>query len=196
MVKGYALALSTMRLFVSVDLDPLADAIRAAQEPFADVDGLRLTDPEGVHVTLKFLGEVSESRVPAVEDALAAAVEEAGVAPFEAHVGGYGVFPSRSYVSVVWLGVREGATDLTRLHEACEERTVALGFDPERHDFTPHATIARMDHAGGKERVLRVLDERDPDVGAMRIDEVRLTESTLTPDGPRYETVAAFPLSV
>jgi len=95
---------------------------------------------------------------------------------------------------VVWLGVREGGERMTRLHEAIEDRTVAVGFDPEDHEFTPHVTLARMDHAGGKATVQRVLDERDPDGGSLDVKEVRLTESTLTPDGPEYETVERFPL--
>jgi 2'-5' RNA ligase len=90
--------------------------------------------------------------------------------------------------------VREGGEPLTRLHEAVEERTVALGFDPEDHDFTPHVTLARMDHAGGKELVQRLVRERDPDAGRLRVEALRLTESTLTDDGPEYSTVESVPL--
>lgn len=66
--------------------------------------------------------------------------------------------------------------------------------DPEEHRFTPHATIARMRDARRKEHVQAVVRERDPDVGDLRVEAVRLTESTLTPDGPEYEAVAAFGL--
>jgi len=104
------------------------------------------------------------------------------------------VFPRLDYISVVWLAVREGSEDLTRLHEAIEERTVGMGFDPEDHEFTPHVTLARMDHAGGKELVQDVVESEDPDVGQLRVEEVRLTESTLTEDGPEYETVESVPL--
>ena len=182
------------RLFVSVDLDGLADAVRAVQDRFDGVDGLRLTDPEQVHVTLKFLGDTD--RVDDLVTELEAAVEESGVEPFEAHVGGLGVFPSLSYISVVWVGVREGhgVHELTALHEAIEDRTTAMGFDPEDHDFTPHATVARMDHAGGKARVQDVVESEDPDVGRLRVDEVRLTESVLHEDGPEYRTVERLSL--
>jgi 2'-5' RNA ligase len=184
-----------MRLFVSVDLDDVADAVAAVQERFADASGLRLTDPAQAHVTLKFLGDVDRARLPELEDELGEAVDEAGVAPFTATVGGLGVFPSIDYISVVWVGFHDGGTELTALHEAIEDRTVAMGFDPEDHDFTPHATIARMDHAGGKEFVQEVVRTSEPTVGTLEIDEVRLTESTLTGDGPVYETRNRFPLS-
>jgi len=182
------------RLFVSVDLDGLADGIAAVQERFADAPGLRFTDPEQVHVTLKFLGDTDEDRLPDLTDELAAAVEESAVEPFALHVAGLGVFPSLDYISVVWVGAGEGSEKLTRLHETVEERTVAMGFDPEDHEFTPHATIARMDHAGGKELVQERVREDDPVVGRLAVEEVRLKESVLGSDGPTYTTVEQFPL--
>jgi 2'-5' RNA ligase len=183
-----------MRLFVSVDLDGLAEAVADVQEHFDGADGLRLTDPEQAHLTLKFLGDTDESELPALTDAIEDAVAESGVGPFEATFGGLGVFPHMDYISVVWLGVREGGEEFTRLHEAIEDRTTALGFDPEDHEFTPHVTLARMDHAGSKELVQNVVRDRDPVAGSMTVKEVRLTESTLTDDGPEYTTVERFEL--
>ncbi|MFC3477818.1 RNA 2',3'-cyclic phosphodiesterase [Halobacterium litoreum] len=184
-----------MRLFVSVDLpDALADAVADVQEEFRDASGLNFVDPAQAHVTLKFLGEVDESRLDELGDALEEAVADADVAPFDATFEGLGVFPSLDYISVVWLGVGDGSEELTQLHEAVEETFVARGFDPEDHDFTPHVTLARMEHAGGKERVQELVRERHPEVGTARVEEVRLTESTLTHDGPEYETVRAVRL--
>ncbi|MFC4540967.1 RNA 2',3'-cyclic phosphodiesterase [Halosolutus amylolyticus] len=184
-----------MRLFVSVDLsDEFADPIADLQDALADASGLNFTDPEQAHVTLKFLGDLDEDRLPELEDELAAAVADADVDPFTARYGGLGVFPSLDYISVVWFGVEAGGEELTRLHEAIEERTTAMGFDAESHDFTPHVTLARMEHAGGKEHVQEIVQERDPTIGECRVEEVRLTESTLTSDGPVYSTVESFPL--
>lgn len=184
-----------MRLFVSIDVpDELADAVAELQEAFAGADGLRLTDPGSVHVTLKFLGEVDRERLSELTSAIEAAVDESGVGSFEAEFGGLGVFPSTEYISVVWFGVREGSDEMTRLYEAIERRTVELGFDPESHEFTPHATLARMDHAGGKELVQRLVRERDPTIGRTTVEEIRLTESELGPDGPTYSTIEDFPL--
>jgi 2'-5' RNA ligase len=186
---------SHMRLFVSVDLpDDLALAVETVQDHLREASGLDLTDPARAHITLKFLGETDPDRLPEIEDALSGAVSESGVSPFEATVENIGAFPSREYIRVVWLGIGRGSGKLTRLHEAIEARAVDLGFDPEDHGFTPHVTIARMNHAGGKDLVQRVLRERDPDVGAMQVGEVRLTESDLGPGGPEYSTVARFPL--
>lgn len=197
------------RLFVSVDCDPLADAVRAAQEPLRELDGVRVTKPEQVHVTLKFLGDTPADRVGAVEEAVATGVAASDVEPFDCRLAGYGVFPGLDYISVIWLGVTDGDAALTRLHRAVERETVAAGFDPYDHDsFTAHATIARMDDARSKRDVQDLVRaartgasdpgeagmRASPDVGAFRADEVRLTESTLGPDGPVYETAARFPL--
>jgi 2'-5' RNA ligase len=184
------------RLFVSVDLDGLADPIREVQRRFEGVDGVRLTDPAQAHVTLKFLGDTDPGRVDDLVSELETAVADSGVEPFEARFGGLGVFPSLDYISVVWVGVRdgEGVRELTALHEAIEAPTTDMGFDAEDHDFTPHATVARMDHAGGKERVQNAVQHEDPDVGQFRVEEIRLTESVLGDDGPAYRTVESIPL--
>ncbi|SFR33068.1 RNA 2',3'-cyclic phosphodiesterase [Halogeometricum limi] len=186
-----------MRLFLSIDLpDSLTDAVATAQERFAAAESLRFVDPAQTHVTLKFLGDTDEERIPAVEAAVEAAIDDTDVGPFDATIGGFGVFPSLDYISVVWAGVRDGAgaAEMTTLAEAIERETVGRDFDPERHEFTPHVTLARMDDARGKEAVRRVVREADPDVGTFRVAEVRLKESTLTNDGPRYETVRRFAL--
>lgn len=183
------------RLFVSVDLPAsLADAVARVQDELRPADGLRVTDPEQAHVTLFFLGDVEDRRLPAVESALQDAVEAAAIDPFTVRVEGLGVFPSLEYISVVWAGFTTGAEELTRLHEAVEPRLVDLGFDADDHEFTPHVTLARMDHAGGKDLVQRVVRERDPVVGEWSVEDVRLTESELSPDGPAYETVSRIEL--
>ncbi|ELY46738.1 RNA 2',3'-cyclic phosphodiesterase [Natronorubrum sulfidifaciens] len=184
-----------MRLFVSVDLpDDLTEAVANLQAEFEDASGLNFTDPEQTHVTLTFLGDVDEDRLPALERELSAAVDGADVDPFPVRYGGLGVFPSLEYISVLWVGTETGGEELTRLHEAIERRTTDMGFEAESHEFTPHVTIARMDHAGGKALVQELVEEREPTIGETRVDEIRLTESTLTGGGPVYSTVTSFPL--
>jgi len=192
-----------MRLFYAVDLPAeLAEPLAALQAEFDDAEGLRFTDPEQAHITMKFLGEVDadgdgdsgDSRLRDVKLAGAAAVDTVDLDPFEAEIGGLGVFPSPEYISVLWTGVRAGADELTTLQTALEAETTELGFEPEDHAFTPHVTLARMDDARGKELIQDALEERDPTVGRFEVSELRLRRSTLTDDGPEYDTVARFPL--
>ena len=124
-----------MRLFVSVDLDGLADAIDEVQRPLSGLSGLRLTDPGQAHVKMQFLGE-GDHDVGTLVGALERAVADADVGAtgaddgeFEATFEGVGAFPSPEYVRVVWLGVGRGASELTALHRRIEAETTALGYD-------------------------------------------------------------------
>ena len=185
-----------MRLFVSVDLPPeLTEPLADLQAEFGDAAGVRLTDPSQAHVTLKFLGETDPDRVDEIEQAIERAVDDSGVEPFECTIQGLGVFPALDYISVVWAGVSgDGATALTQLHDALETELTALGFDDESHEFTPHVTLGRMDDARGKSLVQKAVQECDSTVGSFQVETVRLTESTLTDEGPAYETVSEVDL--
>ncbi len=184
-----------MRLFVSVDFpSALTEAVESVQAEFADADGIRLTDPTQTHITLKFLGDVPESDLPQVRELLTESVAAADLVSFPVTIAEVGAFPSHEYISVVWVGVETGSEELTRLHEELEARAVTAGFDPADHAFTPHATIARMDHAGGKPLVQRKLTSLSPSLGQFEVNDVRLTESTLTSSGPEYTTVERVPL--
>ncbi|MFQ3318387.1 MAG: 2'-5' RNA ligase [Natronomonas sp.] len=182
-----------MRLFVSVDIDDLAPEVAEVQAPFRELSGLNLTDPEQAHITMKFLGEADHD-LDTLTAAIETAVEGADVEPFDAEFEGLGVFPSLDYISVIWLGVEAGSESLTELHEQLELETTGLGYEEEQHEFTPHVTLARMDHAGSKDEVQRLVQEEHPEVGTLNIGEVRLTESTLTQAGTEYETVERFEL--
>lgn len=182
-----------MRLFVSVGVESLAERIETVQDPLTGLEGLRPTDPEQAHVTVKFLGE-GEHDLDALEEAIGRAVENAGVAPFEATLEGVGAFPSSDYIRVIWLGFGAGHEPLTALHRHVEAETTDLGYGAERHDFTPHVTLARMDNAAAKAEVQTFLRETDPELGSLRVGELRLTESTLTEAGPEYRTVERFEL--
>ncbi|MFW5916971.1 MAG: RNA 2',3'-cyclic phosphodiesterase [Halorubrum sp.] len=204
-----------MRAFFAVDLpDELAGPIAEAQTAFDGADGLRFVDPERAHVTLKFLGEIDESDggdggdgdieaggdksgTPSLGSVIAAgerAIEAADLESFECAVEEFGVFPSLDYVSVVWAGIGDGSAKLTALHEALEAETTALGVDPEDHAFIPHITLARVNDARGKESVREAVRDRDPEIGRFEADSVRLVSSTLTADGPEYDTVASIEL--
>ena len=177
-----------LRLFASVDCDGRSDAITGVQEPLVGLSGLRPTDPTQAHVTMAFLGE-GEHDLDALSAGLETAVEATDIGPFELTLEGVGAFPSEEYITVVWLGVGRGSAALSELHRRIEAETTALGYDASDHDFTPHVTLARMDDASSKDKVQRFLRETAPEIGPLRIEELRLKESVLTDEGPEYRTV-------
>lgn len=174
-----------IRTFIAVELDPgFAEQIRTIQDRFSSFD-LKFVDPEIVHITLKFLGNVNESRVQALSDTL----DSISCEPFEAKVGGLGVFPKLSNPKVLWLGV---SGNFKVLYEDIENLLKPFKFEKDNREFTAHATLARIKFLNNdqKQTFTAVLKELEKiELGSMRVDKVVLKKSTLTPKGPIYETL-------
>ena len=183
-----------LRLFVAVTLPPEArDALARVIATLRDAGlrGVRTVAPEGVHVTLKFLGNVEAGRVPALAEALDAAA--GGVAPFELAVEGAGAFPDARAPRVLWAGVAGDTDALAALARRVDEACAGLGFPRERRAFSPHLTIARLRASATAEDRRRAAEAlaaiRLDDVTPFAVDAVRLIKSTLTPSGAVYETL-------
>ncbi len=183
-----------MRLFIAVDLEERAKGVlRRLQESLSRFDRVvRWVTRDQMHLTLVFLGEVPDSKVPAV----CSAVERAAgaVGPFEMTVAGSGCFPPRGRVRVVWAGIEEPTGALSRLQSACAGELEAEGYPQESRPFSPHLTLGRVkqDTSDGKLRdvvVALTVESMIQPVGALRV-----VQSTLTPHGARYSTVAEYPL--
>ena len=183
-----------LRLFVAVALPPevqdvLAQAIGRLRD--AELRGVRLVAPEGVHVTLKFLGNVDGALVPSLAEALGEA--GSGVAPFELALRGVGTFPDERAPRVLWAGIAGDTEALAGLAGRVDDVCATLGFARERRQFAPHLTLARLrDTATADDRVraAQALAAVGSDVeGAFAVDALHLIKSTLTPSGARYETL-------
>jgi 2'-5' RNA ligase len=179
-----------MRLFLAVDLPTvLRERLAVVQEELRrNSPGWRWVRPEGIHLTLRFLGEVDELRETACRPAWRDAVGR--FRRFDLSVGDLGRFPARGRPRVLWVGVREEAEPtLPRLAEALEEAARGLGFAPETRPFHPHLTLAR---AAGRPRFV----EPRPVAPGMivPVDEVVLFRSRLGPGGARYTALDSFPL--
>jgi 2'-5' RNA ligase len=175
-----------VRLFVAVNLPrPLRGAIFAAGTPLrAAAPSVRWVDPEGLHLTLKFLGEVADGRSGEIVAALERAC--AGARPFPLEVGGFGAFPTAARARVVWVGC-EAAPPLELLQHGIEREFAALGFPVEGRPFRPHLTLgrAKADARGG----VRGLEDHLATLvfsDTFTVASVDLMESTLTPRGARY----------
>ena len=168
-----------------MELDPgFREKIREIQDRFSDFN-LKFVDPELVHITLKFLGDVEESRIPLISAALDSILCE----PFEARVGGLGTFPKPSNPKVLWLGA---VGNFRALHEDVENLLEPFKFEKDNREFTAHATLARVKFLK-KDKInafINTLTElKDIELGSMCVNKVLLKKSTLTPEGPIYETL-------
>ena len=183
-----------MRLFVAIDLpsnikEKLANIQAKLKEANA---GVRFVSPEGIHLTLKFLGEVAEDRVGKVIEALAENVPR--ISPFNLKVEGLGAFPSISRPRVVWAGVK-APDELLTLAEEIEKAMVKLGFPKEERDFSPHLTLCRIKSPQGIDRLIKiVMEEKDISLGEFTADGYFLIQSILRPEGARYIKIRRFNL--
>ncbi len=179
------------RLFVAVDLPKEFHAKISAIQSSLTGPGLRPVDPGIVHITLKFLGDVEEAQLEGIANAL----DGLDCPAFDSKVSGVGAFPGLKNPRVVWLGA-DG--DYSCLHRQVETLLSGKGFKKEQRKFIPHATLARITYLSGtrKKELISAIDSlRGFDVGHMLVDSVKLKKSTLTPQGPIYETLHEVRLS-
>ncbi len=158
---------------------------------------LRPARPEGLHFTLRFLGDATLDEERRASEACAAAV--VGVGAFPLVISGFSVFPNGRRPRVVWLGVRDGAAPLTALQRRVEGELLRRGVIASRDDFTPHLTLARVggDAAPAARAALGAAVARLPGMEQARltVTGVSLVQSTLTPRGSTYTALRTAPLA-
>ncbi len=177
----------TVRAFVALELDGgLRQAIGDLQARLRPrLGGLRLVRPEGIHLTLRFLGDTLPSQVDTLRPLLAAAA--ASCPPTQAQVAGLGTFPERGSPRVLWLGLAVEAA-IVELQRACERAARAAGFEREERPFRAHLTLGRW-----RDRAPR--PELPPaDLGETPLDTLVLFRSDLRPDGAVYTALDRFAL--
>jgi len=183
-----------VRAFIGIDID---EAVRrrliTIQEQLAATGaGLKLVEPPNIHVTMKFLGEISDDRIAPVSEALGRAAAE--TKQFDIGVKGIGVFPNLGYIRVVWAGVSGGREEVITLQRKIDRELQSIGFNPEKN-FVPHLTVARVKTAKNKEKLASFIREMgDAEFGTSRVRSIELKQSKLTPRGPIYSTLARMEL--
>jgi 2'-5' RNA ligase len=186
------------RVFIAVQV-PTA----AKQELGKLIDGLALeysrdvrwVAPEGIHLTLKFLGNVEASRISSVIESMGAAAK--GTGPFRLQVSGLGTFPNAARPRVLWAGVTGDLEPLLELQQRVENAMAGLGFAKDRQCFNPHLTLGRVRD--------RVSPANRQGIGAAfsgqglaspepwLVEEVFLVQSRLGPQRATYSDLAARP---
>jgi 2'-5' RNA ligase len=180
-------ARGAVRAFVALDLDP---GLRAAMGDLQArlrprLPGIRFVRPEGIHLTLRFLGDTLPSQVDSLCPLLATAA--AACPPAEGRAASLSTFPERGSPRVLWLAL-EVPPPVLDLQCACERAARAAGFAPERRPFRAHLTLGRW-----RDRAPR--PELPPaDLGPTRLDTLVLFRSDLRPDGAVYTALARFPM--
>ena len=195
-----------MRAFVAVDLSAhVRSALAVLQQDLARSNAdVKWVEPPHLHVTLKFLGEITDDERRAVETLLQRVADE--TPPFTLTLEELGAFPSLAAPRVLWVGIREGKEQVVRLAEAIEREGAAIPLSKDERPFAAHVTLGRVRSPRHRQALVQRLRDaacpptkdfgggawRTPD--PLRVTTLTLYQSVLGPAGPRYTVLADVPL--
>jgi len=183
--------MSVIRAFIAIDLSEeiyqqLEEVSRNLQERLAGLP-VRWVPVRNIHVTLKFLGDVSIKNLEVLKKLLE--TETRNHSPFEMSVGDLGAFPSERRPRVLWVGV-EAPPELSAIQRGIESETARLGYAPEDRPFSPHLTLGRIGRNANSNDLRRVGETLKTSqvgfLGATRIQAIHLYRSDLQPGGAVY----------
>lgn len=174
-----------MRIFIAIELpeekkEQLASIKGELEKIKADVKWVR---PDAIHLTLKFLGEISGDRLEKIKTNLRQIIP--GFGSFKIEIKGMGIFPHYNKPRIIWVGVDE--EKLKQLNHRIEEAMILLGFEKEKRDFIAHLTLGRLRSLKNKDKLIRKIKElSNLSLGEIKIKEISLMESHLSSQGARY----------
>ncbi len=180
-----------MRLFVALDIpEETRRALRTAMEGFSAVcRGARWVRPEGIHVTLKFIGQVEDAKVAGIQKALSGVRGERAI---DTAFRQFGFFPSEKHPRVLYVGIETGK-ELGALAGEIEARLAPLGIPKEARAFQPHLTLARFKtNEGLPELRTKIASLPSQEFGGATTAEFHLYESVLQSGGATYTKVSSY----
>ena len=181
-----------MRTFVAIELpEQIKSELGNWQKKLKEAArGARWVRPEGVHLTLKFLGKIFPEQIESVKQSLARLPR---FVPFTAKVEGFGFFPNSQRPRTFWAGVEVGP-GLSTLAAEVERSLESVGFAREQRPFKPHLTLARFSSPQPQIHLQRELSRHaDAGIGTITVENVYLFESKLSSHGTEYLKIACFP---
>ncbi len=158
-------------------------------------DGVRWVEPENLHFTLHFLGEITDADL--VDVCTVTTQVARSVAPFEIRGHGAGAFPDLERPRAIWLGVGAGSDGIVELHDALRPRLAELGFRTDKRRYRPHLTLGRIDRVAAKQSqalVDGIAALAEFDAGPTPADALTVYASRLRREGPGYRVMATCPL--
>jgi 2'-5' RNA ligase len=150
-------------------------------------------EPSNVHITLKFLGNITHEQL----DKVIVATREVlrFFEPFGVSISGLGTFPGKTSPRVIWIGIVEGKQELARLSKAIDKSLSKAGFPHERREFSPHLTLGRVKSSERRDGLTKAIASTDAsNLGSMRVEKIAIMRSQLTPLGPIYTALEAVEL--
>ena len=187
--------MAKIRSFIALDLpEDLKKGLQKLQDTVRKhADCIRWVKPDNIHLTLKFLGDIVESQVGPIGRILENMTS--GMAPFKLQVKGFGAFPNARNPKVIWMGMDDNQQRLVLFQEKLEETLAAIGFTPEKRDYSPHLTLGRVKDSRGKRDIEQIIEKyKNEDLGYFTADTIIFFQSDLQPSGPVYSSLKTIQL--
>jgi 2'-5' RNA ligase len=182
-----------LRSFIAIELpDTVKAALLSLQQELKTCGaGVRWVKPEGVHLTLKFLGDIEEKLVDGIVETLKGTCRK--FQKFNCEVRGVGVFPGIKVPRVLWAGI-EDHDKLKLIQQEIDTGMSSLGFEREGRKFTPHLTLGRFRTSEGKMALLNKMQVyKELNLGIIDVNHISLMKSDLGPAGAKYTRIAEIP---
>jgi 2'-5' RNA ligase len=188
------------RCFIAIELDrsvlEALDRLQAKLRREVPDGVVRWVAGSGIHLTLKFLGDVPLGQVRDIEDGIVRACRS--YVPFALTCSGIGCFPNPRRPRVVWVGVEASGGVLSKLQQTVEREVAPLGYPTEKREFTPHLTLGRAQRRASSDELRRlgelISSAKVGPIAEMEVSEVSLIRSDLRPTGAVYTPLAQVPL--
>jgi len=184
--------MARLRTFIAVDIgQAIRDRAVALQGKLAQTGSdVKWVEPENLHVTLLFLGEVDDREVPAVCRVVAEHTQKH--ASFQLSIERVGCFPNLRRPRVLWIGAGQGAQELCALHDGLEPPLLDLGcYRREERKYTPHITLGRVKSDRPADKLAAALSQQAGwQGGQTTVSEILVMSSQLTPQGPSYTVLS------
>jgi RNA 2',3'-cyclic 3'-phosphodiesterase len=156
---------------------------------------VRWVSPRNIHLTLKFFGNIDESKIESIVQAIEGPVT--ATPPFSLKVKGLGAFPHLKNPRVVWMGLTEGKDILTIVQKQVEEELEKVGFEREERPFQPHLTLGRSNSSRGRDELIGMMEKyREEEFGEFAVEKMILFKSDLRPTGPVYTALKEIELGI
>lgn len=179
--------MTKFRGFIAIDVNATPNILKFLKDITNSNADVKLVEPQNIHITLKFLGEVEEVNIDDIEQIIKGSVKE--IEPFTIKLSGTGVFPNQNYIRVIWIGIKD-AEIIETISRSIDERLSQLGFKREKRGFSAHLTIGRVKTAKNKQLLLKAIEDyKDSEFSTQEINSIKLKKSDLTPKGPIYTTL-------
>ena len=145
---------------------------------------VKLVEPENIHITLKFLGDISQNKILDIEKIIKISIED--IKPFKFNLEGVGVFPNHNYIKIIWIGIKNSEI-LEEISKILNDKITKIIPDKKHQKFIPHITIGRVKSAKNKEKLLELVDKyKNYKFADVTVDSIKLKKSELTSKGPIY----------